>query len=343
MKKKIISFFFFYLLFLGILALPVAATENNQGMTVRGITVEPILPKNQEKSIFDYFSLKMAPGDQQTIKVKLTNLTADKQQYEVKFNPARTNENGLIIYSQEGHGEGGITEWVSLPNIVEVPGERTVELPVTITMPNEVFNGKVLGGIQFVPVVDTKLKTSGEEQKNAQLTSLVTYTVALELYQTNQPVKSIIQYKNGHLSNRQNKLVVAFTLENSTKGLIEDIRYDVEVMDQELKTSLVKTSKNHYRFAPESDFTLTLPWDENYPAGTYQVFITAKSKVTNDIWEWQESFEITEKEYVDSEAHFEKKTSNQWFWIIVSLFFATLLMVIVIYCQHFFKQRKRRR
>lgn len=65
------------------------------------ISVNAVLPENQFNKQVSYFYLKMEPGDEQEIELKLGNSSNEDQKVEVTLTPAITNDNGIIVYPDD--------------------------------------------------------------------------------------------------------------------------------------------------------------------------------------------------------------------------------------------------
>ena len=76
-----------------------------------------------------YFDLRVKPGQQQTLKVVLTNDTEQAVTIEPKVNVALTNVNGIADYSMEVKEHDKtlklpITDVVKAPNEITVPAKK---------------------------------------------------------------------------------------------------------------------------------------------------------------------------------------------------------------------------
>ncbi|MGR5990596.1 DUF916 domain-containing protein [Bacillus paranthracis] len=116
--------------------------------------VKPIIPENQRDKNKTYFDLRVKPGQQQTLKIVLTNDTKQAVTIEPKVNVAVTNVNGIADYSMEVKEHDKtlklpITDVVKTVNEITVPAKGQIELPVEVKMPEEEFDGILLGGISL--------------------------------------------------------------------------------------------------------------------------------------------------------------------------------------------------
>ena len=84
----------------------------------------------------------------------MTNDTEQAVTIEPKVNVALTNVNGIADYSMEVKEHDKtlklpITDVVKAPNEITVPAKGQIELPIEVKMPEEEFDGILLGGISL--------------------------------------------------------------------------------------------------------------------------------------------------------------------------------------------------
>jgi hypothetical protein len=158
-----------------ILGWVVPATVFAQGSA--GITVRP--------SIFED---SVEPGDIYSSSVRVTNETGSPQTYYVSVNDImNVLENGRPVFAQDGEvSVFGIKDWISVPTEpIDVGANETIEIPFTITVPDNASPGTHLGGIfvgprgerpeeigtgvgfQVVPIVN--MQVAGELQEEAKI------------------------------------------------------------------------------------------------------------------------------------------------------------------------------
>ncbi|BFH43359.1 DUF916 domain-containing protein [Paenibacillus melissococcoides] len=115
-------------------------------------SVKANIPENQINKNLTYFDLKMEPGSKQTISLTVKNGSAERIELMIEPNTAITNQNGVIDYSKHEHEKDSslkyaFSELISPKQTVSVKGKETKEVPFTIQMPEEPFDGVILGGL----------------------------------------------------------------------------------------------------------------------------------------------------------------------------------------------------
>ena len=122
----------------GTLSIIVNAESNQEQLSYE---VKPLLEKEQTDSSLDYFYYQVAPNEQKKIAVEIKNHAKKPQTFNVEFNRANTNGNGMIDYSlnkkikeYEGTSKIDIQQLVDKPNqkvTVEANSSKTVTFHLT--------------------------------------------------------------------------------------------------------------------------------------------------------------------------------------------------------------------
>ena len=117
-------------------------------------SVKAIIPDNQIDTKKSYFDLRMKPKQKQEIETILYNSSDKEITINISVHNATTNQNGLIVYEQDSKIDPSLK--VPLNTIVTVsdqkitiPAYRSKTITATIEMPDEEFDGMILGGLHF--------------------------------------------------------------------------------------------------------------------------------------------------------------------------------------------------
>src|SRR5574337_20899 len=145
-----------HLLFAVLLCLSFFIGTGQVSASQANFSVNTIIPENQIDKSKTYFNLKMGPDQRQFITTTLKNGTEKAVTVEVSINSAKTNVNGLIEY-----GNNTIKKDASLaypldtlmtgPTSVVIPAHESKDAIFQITMPSQLFDGIILGGLTFQP------------------------------------------------------------------------------------------------------------------------------------------------------------------------------------------------
>ena len=117
-------------------------------------SVKAIIPDNQIDTKKSYFDLRMQPKQKQEIETILYNSSDEEITINISVHNATTNQNGLIVYEQDAKIDPSLK--VPLNTIVTVsdqkitiPAYRSKTITATIEMPDDEFDGMILGGLHL--------------------------------------------------------------------------------------------------------------------------------------------------------------------------------------------------
>ncbi|WP_273708782.1 DUF916 domain-containing protein [Leuconostoc mesenteroides] len=152
----------------------VSASEMN-------FSVNTVIPTNQIDKEKTYFNLKMAPKQEQDVTVTLKNNTKKDITVEIGINTAKTSSNGVIAYSESNIKKDNslkydLSKLVKGPDSVVVPASSSKDVTFHISMPDNSFDGILLGGLTFQQKSSevTQSKSSG-----TSITNEYQYAVAM--------------------------------------------------------------------------------------------------------------------------------------------------------------------
>lgn len=160
------------------------ATENQVGFFVT-----PELPINQVNKEVGFFSLLMQPGQEQTLRVFVTNENTVDIQVAIEINDAFTNQHGVIDYSMREQDQKSLGVSLSqlvtvIDPVLRVPANGLATARLHVQMPQEPFAGELLGGILFSRIPD-ETKPANEEKAvgGIQILNVFRYCVAIQVTQ----------------------------------------------------------------------------------------------------------------------------------------------------------------
>ncbi len=173
-----------------VFAFPVAA-QNGNGEGA-GFFVRAQLPENQADNGKSYFDLRMKPGQTQDLVVEVVNETGEQQEIEVRAVTASTNRNGVIDYTTADVRDETMLHVFSelaAPQkpLLTVRPNSSAQAVVRVTMPEEQYDGAVLGGLVFTKRPQPDEET-GRERDATLVRNRFSYVVGVVLRETDTPV-----------------------------------------------------------------------------------------------------------------------------------------------------------
>lgn len=309
-------------------------TASEQGQETVGYSIRSVLPENQLPNSESYFYLKVAPDQQQTLAVEITNEADQSRKFKVEVNAASTNRNGLVVYDNPSiepdktlvHPMNELAK--PQEDEVEVPAHETKRALIDITVPSEPFEGVLLGGIH-VSLVD---ESSDEKDKKAMGISNK-YTYVLGLVLTEHEDSPLFGQTDLELAGVKPELnygskVLEAQLRNPHPEVFNELEVNGSIRKKGSPKKIAEKKQKEIKIAPNSVFPYQLDWGiQNVEAGTY-VF-EAKAKAGEKEWLFEEEFTITRQQarQMNKEAVIKQVIPDWWFYSVVAVGILTIVFM----------------
>ncbi len=254
-------------------------------------SVNPNLPTNQANAGEGYFDLLMKAGTSQTVTVTLTNNAASTITVDIAVSTATTNMNGIVQYSPtkaplDKSLKYNLADLVKSPQKVTLQPKSNKTISLTVTMPNQVFNGIIAGGVTFK---EENQAAASEAKKGMTITNTYQYVLGFLLRQTHTLVAPDLSLGKVAPSQVNARNVINATLTNSAMGYLNDMNVKAEITG--ITNSKLKYSYDNaaMEMAPNTTFALpilvsiqgAITNNENsqpLQAGKYQLSLTVYGK-----------------------------------------------------------------
>lgn len=257
-------------------------------------TVEGIPNEHQIDGNLGYFFLKEDPGNKDKIGVKVINEGNTTQKVSIKITDANTNTNGIIDYSGKVKNSKyltmPLTKYVKAPNSeVEVPAHSTKDVWLDLTMPDNKFEGVIIGSVNILDSQDNK------EQEGLTLANRYGYTLGIVLANEKTDLNKSVSVE---LDDVQAKLfdghkVVQADIVNKNPYIFKADEVNAQVSKYQSDKVINKVEKRDVSIAPYQIYPLQLDWGKrNLSPGKYVLKCEVKYK--DDTWKFEKIFEINE-------------------------------------------------
>jgi hypothetical protein len=290
MKKLTYLLTLIILIFPFIQATPIKAQEN-----AMGFRHEVIFPPSQQDNR-GFWNLLLAPNTQETASILLTNTTNQEIRVNLSMISAKTNASGVIEYSPnelpfDDSLIHNIEDLVELPEYVLLAAYEERKIDLTITMPDENFDGMILGGLHLQQEPDLQ----AEEQNQATIINRFAFVVGMVLRNNNHTTIPELRLNEvvAGLHNHHNAILI--DISNVQPEILSELTLNVQIHRLGSEEILFETQKSEMRMAPNTN--ILFPVDSNGQrliAGEYTAFISATSG--ENVWQWHENFTITTQE-----------------------------------------------
>jgi hypothetical protein len=320
------------------------------------VLVDPILPQNQFNPSVEYFDLRMSPGQVQDLMLELTNTSEIEQKVNIQINDATTNDKGNIDYTDRWQTiEREESLKLSLTDIAEAESELTIPAKqkktavVHLKMPDQQFDGMVLGGIKV-------LLTNPENVEPKVSKGKKSYTIAVKLTETAESVAANLELLEVRPAKESEKNVIKATIRNDQAMTLDDIELTAEIKKKDENVIYYQAEASGYRMAPNSKFDFIIEHeDKPFQAGAYDIQISANSKETGQSWSWDQEFKIMadEQKKTDKSTDVDSSKDDLKIYIIISTVTLSLLLLVLLvvlirrrnkekrYAEELYRQRKK--
>lgn len=310
------------------------ATDNSS------FSVKAILPENQASSV-TYFDLQMTPKQKQTIKVDITNHSKEEIIINCVANTAITNEMGYVDYSIPNTKPDKTLKY-SFSDIakesaseIKLKPNETKAWAVDIQMPDDSYDGIILGGLHFQEKKEEEKDKESKQEKEVQIKNEYAYVIGVKLTEKPIVVKPDLELNKIKATTRNYRNVVEMNLQNTKATLVGGLSVDAKIYKKGSDKVLRQSKRTDLSMAPNSNFNYSVDWEnQTLKPGKYKLHLVAKNK--DDEWKWTKEFTITSdeaKKANDVALGLEKDYT--WMYITGGI----LLLLVIITITYFIGKR----
>lgn len=329
-RKLFITFFVLFMAISPTLVLPVVAATNPGIMS---FSVKAVLPENQINKDNTYFDLKMNPGQSQTLTVIVYNNSNEELQTKIAVKAAATSNSGLIDYN------GSVTpdETLKMPfstiakvenETIKIPATKSKEAKIHIEMPNDPYDGVILGGIVIteIPKDSSQGSSSGLNIKNEY-----SYVIGVKLSETDRQVAPDLKLKSVEPNLANYRTAMVARIQNIEPAIIKGMSVTASVYKAGEAVAFRQSKQNVVDMAPNSTYAFPIDWEnQRIEKGKYRLHLVA---VGDKKWEWDEEFTIedTAANNVNQNSLYMEKQPI-WMYILggIGLLVIVLLLALLL-------------
>lgn len=330
--KKVRDFFIVIVALLIVGSFPELAKAADEGQVP--FSMEAVLPENQRPdSQATYYDLVVKPDTKQQLQFVMKNTSNKEIQLELAANGAVTNELGTIDYGfsdqkKDSTAKFTLNELLKVPETVTLAGGETKTVNAELTIPQEAFEGVILGGIQAVEADQEKAaepKGSSGLQVSSRYAMVIGVLLTEDPDNQPQPDLKLTQVKAG-LSN--GFTAVLANLQNIQPAMVGKMTIDGKVYKKGSDEVFKETKKENQEMAPNSNFDFAIDWqNEPLQAGEYTLKLVAQNK--GHKWEFSKDFTISgEEEQTLNKKAVGIKKDYTWLWILLGALLFILLLIL---------------
>lgn len=326
-------------------SLPAFGLDNDEENDDIGFYVSAVIPDNQIDKGVTYFDLKVSPSHQQTLQVEVTNKNDTKLTVDVSTISASTNRNGIIDYiTPDIKDETLLYPFAEIATAVDdnvtIPANSTKIIKVDITMPKNVYDGVILGGIVITKPHDSPDSSIAADSTSTSIGSNYSYVVGVKLTETDTEILPNFELLTIEPGIVEAGAAIEYSLRNTEASIVKnlDINLTITNLDNDSQYLALESAVD---MAPNSVFPLTVYPDQVvFEEGEYlsNLVLTLEDK----IWEFEKTFSIKASEANKINNSLTRITTAANSSASYSIFIILLIIIILILLiLLFFKRRKK--
>ena len=282
------------LIIIAAMALPV--TVICAATSTVGFSITPVLPENQQQNGSTFFDLLVYPGQEQDLVVVVHNENPDDIIVLVEAVTASTNRNGDVDYTSKKATmdetlQIPLEEMITIPQThYTVPADSSLPISVTLNVPEQPFDGIVLGSIRVLKEI-----TEEERAAGGMIVNQFAYVVAVRLAQSRDAGNIQPDFALGEVTAElvNHRASIVAQIRNPTPRLSSGTNVTATIYPKGSDQSIFSYDMPDVSFAPNSIFNLSFVDRAGYgiEAGEY----TAKVCVEylGETWDFERDFTIT--------------------------------------------------
>lgn len=288
-------------------------------------SVQPKLPTSQLEDTTSYFDLNLDPGETEELVVAITNPMNDPLEVQIGGYTAYTNVNGVVEYGKESENldetlSYELAELLEIPERkIEIAGKETREVIITLTMPDQRFEGLLAGGIRVEKVPEEQ----EEEDTGFAVKNAFAYVVGVVVSNERKVIEPQVNLTDVFANQLNYRNVFSATLQNETPVFINQLAVSAEVREKGGQEVLYASSAEGMQMAPNSHFDFPISLDgERFKDGTYIADIEASSGDNQWVWEYEFTIDQKTARKLNKTDVTIEDTTNWWLivaWVAISL------------------------
>lgn len=287
-------------------------------------SVTPIFPENQRDTALGYFDLRVTPDAQQEVTFEVKNVTGEPVQVATEVRSGVTTSNGELAYQKltdPSVTSASLThpfdQLAQMEPIIDLAPHETKNVPLTIHVPAEPFDGEIIGSVHFTAIEadsDTEA-TAGQ----ASLQTRLAFQFGVVLSENDNPVPAELSALEVSVNPNDLRNPISVQLENTSPVILSDMTLVTKIYQGDSKTPLFETTDKEKRMAPNSYYAYPVPVSKpELEAGHYRLELTVTAKQGE--WSFTREFEISEAQA----QSYQKAIDNlpdyhsdykKWLWI----------------------------
>ncbi|HGC5945329.1 DUF916 and DUF3324 domain-containing protein [Enterococcus faecalis] len=308
-------------------------------------SVQAVPSEYQQNKDVTYFDLRIKPKENRKLFVDVKNSSDQSIRIDTFVDKATTNSNGVVEYKNSSKFKScnlkyDISEIVipETTNII-LAAHETRRVGYNIKMPNNDFDGQIVGGINFIQNNPRIGENDSNNSSNMAIKNQYAYTISVVLHGEKELHKNDVdlgQIKANQINGRNS---IQVPIHNKTAAFLNKVQVEALVRDANNQSIIYKDKKSGGQIAPNSVYNFELNTNlEKLKPGNYIAVLKLISKEQR--WKFEQEFSIkaSESEKLNKNAIIKKK-NNPVKYIMLGTIMILLFIIMISYI--IFKKNKK--
>ncbi|BAO08765.1 cell wall surface anchor family protein (plasmid) [Enterococcus mundtii QU 25] len=296
--------------------------------------VTPLFPESQVDESKGYYELLLAPGQKETLQLKVGNSSSEPINVQVTPHTAYTNTLGNVEYGKDAEEADptlihSLDELMTPSEVITLSGKETKTIEIPLQMPKDAFEGYLAGGLRIAEVKEEE-DSDAPEGEGVAIKNEFAHVIGVVVSNTSDSVEPELELLDVFADQLNYRNVISANLQNFTPTFVNRLEVEATVKRAGENDVLYEASKEMMQMAPNSNFNFPISLEgDRFRSGNYVLELTAKSG--DNEWSWTREFTID----ADDARKLNREdvmidNSPNW-WMIGALILLTLLVVILLY------------
>lgn len=296
--------------------------------------VTPEFPESQVEGSNSYFDINLGPGEKEAFTVKLQNASDEPIRVQITPHAAYTNVHGVVEYGKDVPNPDetliySMDELIESSDIIELAGNETKTVSVSLHMPDETFEGFLAGGLRISEIKEEQEESSSNEEGVA-IKNEFAYVIGVIVSNSRDSVQPDLDLLDVFADQLNYRNVISATIQNFTPTFVNRMAVEATIQRVGEEEILYEASEEMMQMAPNSnfDFPISLEGDR-FQSGEY--ILNLKATSGDEEWSWTREFTIEADEARSlNRADVTIDTSINW-WMIGAIILVVLLLGVILY------------
>ncbi|TPE22752.1 DUF916 and DUF3324 domain-containing protein, partial [Enterococcus sp. PF-2] len=239
--------------------LPLSAQAEETALNTH---VTPLFPESQVDKSKGYYELLLAPGQKETLQLKIGNSSSEPINIQVTPHTAYTNTLGNVEYGKDAKEADptlihSLDELMTPSEVITLAGKETKTLEIPLQMPKDAFEGYLAGGLRITEIKDEE-ESETPEGEGVAIKNEFAHVVGVVICNTGDSVQPELELLDVFADQLNYRNVISATLQNFTPAFVNRLEVEAMVKRAGENDVLYKAEKEMMQMAPNSNFNFPI-------------------------------------------------------------------------------------